>query len=259
MNGIEYRLREFIRPEDGRCLMLDASAGLALGALPGLDDFAEGIRPVLSAVDGLVLSPGQLRRMPKRTRGDAGLLVRADWTNTLRGSDFVLPPTKPRWQPILSAQEALDLGAVGMVSTFLLGYEEEVEAACLRATVQWAMEGTAIGMPLVVEIRADGPRVSLAEKAVELGASYALEGGADVVVVPYPGPRSLETIAAFVSVPWLVKPNSLEAAPAVLEEVMRLGGAGLWLDQRLLAPGYGAARVGELGTRLHQPAAEVRA
>src|SRR3990172_13331138 len=118
MNGIEYRLRESLRPEDGRGLLVDASAGLALGALPGLDDFAEGIRPVMAAVDGLVCSPGQLRRISNRARGDAGLLVRADWTNTLRGSDFVLPPTKPRWQPILSAQEALGLGAVGMVSAF---------------------------------------------------------------------------------------------------------------------------------------------
>lgn len=251
MNGMEYRLREFIRPADQRCLMLDASAGLALGALPGLDDFAEGIRPVMAAVDGLVCSPGQLRRISNRARGDAGLLVRADWTNTLRGSDFVLPPTRARWQPILSAQEALDLGAVGMVSTFLLGYEEEVEAECLRATVQWSLKGRAIGMPLVVEVRADGPRVSLAEKAVELGASYALESGADVIVVPYPGPRSLETIAAFVSVPWMVKPESIETAPVVLEEVVRLGGAGLWLDQRMVASGEGVARAGELRGWLH--------
>jgi DhnA family fructose-bisphosphate aldolase class Ia len=248
---MEYRLREFIRPVDQRCLMLDTSAGLALGALPGLDDFAEGVRPVMAAVDGLVCSPGQLRRISSLARGDAGLLVRADWTNTLRGSDFVLPPTAARWQPILSAPEALDLGAVGMVSTFLLGYEEEVEAECLRATVQWSVKGRSIGIPLVVEVRADGPRVSLAGKAVELGASYALESGAEVVVVPYPGPKSLETIAAFVSVPWLVKPDSLEEAPVVLDEVVRLGGAGLWLDHRMVASRERAVLVGELWRRLH--------
>ena len=251
MNGIEYRLREFILPADQRCLMLDASAGLALGVLPGPDDFAEAIRPVMAAVDGLVCSAGQLRRIPNRVRGDAGLLVRADWTNTLRGSDFVLPPRRPHWQPILSGQEALDLGAVGMVSTFLLGYEEEVEAECLRATVQWSLKGKAIGMPLVVEVRADGPRVSLAEKAVELGASYALESGADVIVVPYPGPKSMETIAAFVSVPWMVKPDSIETAPVVLEEVLRLGGTGLWLDQRMVTSGEGVARTAKLRGRLH--------
>ena len=87
----------------------------------------------------------------------------------------------------LSAQDTLDLGATAMVASFLLGYEEDVEAACLRHTVQWALDGTSIGLPLIVEVRATGPRVSILHKAVELGVSYALEGGADVIVVPQPG------------------------------------------------------------------------
>jgi len=36
MDGKLYRLREFIRPEDGHSLIVDASGGLALGVLPGL-------------------------------------------------------------------------------------------------------------------------------------------------------------------------------------------------------------------------------
>ena len=202
-----YRLREFIRPEDQHGLIVDASGGLALGALPGLEDFGAAARSVLSVVDGLVCSPGQLRRISDRTRGEASLLVRMDWTNTLRGSDFVLPPASEQRVPLLTVQDALDLGATAMVHSFLLGYEEEVEAACLRHTVQWALEGNALGLPLIVEVHANGPRVSIAHKAVELGASYALEGGADAIAIPYPGRKSLETIAAMVSVPWLIKPS----------------------------------------------------
>ena len=252
MNGISYRLDEFIKKVDRRCLMVDASAGLALGALSGLEDFTADVRPLLGLVDGLVCSPGQMRRLADLQRGEAALLVRVDWTNTLRGTDFVLPPEKAKRLPILPPDDARDLGATGMVITFLLGYEEEVEAECLRNTVQWAVRGKQVGLPLVVEVRPTGPRVSLPGKAVELGASYALEGGADVIVLPYPGKRSLETIAEFVSVPWLVRPTSLENAPSELEEALACEATGLWLDHSIFATPNPAAALSEFKLRVHQ-------
>ncbi len=255
MNGVTYRLNEFIRPTDRRGLIVDSSAGLALGALPGLEEYAQGARAALPVADGLVCSPGQLRRLGERTRAEAALLVRMDWSNTLRGADFVLPPAEPKRLALLSPQDALDLGAAGMVSSFLLGYPEEIEAACLKTTVQWAIEGKALGLPLVVEVRPNGPRVMLYEKAVELGASYALEGGADVIVVPNPGRKSLETLAAFVSVPWLVKAASLQAAAAELDEALACGASGLWLDQAVFAAPDPAAVLRPLAVRLHTPLA----
>lgn len=251
MDGKLYRLREFLRSADGRGLILDTSAGLSLGALPGLEDFQAAIRPLLPRVDGVVCSPGQLRRLADRKREEAGLLVRMDWNNTLRGPDFVIPPTTAQRIPILTPQDALDLGAVAMVAAFLLGYEEETEAASMRTTVQWAMESKAIGLPLVVQVQPSGPRVSLPDKAVELGASYALEGGADVVVVPHPGHKSLENIGAFVSVPWLIMPSSLENASAELDEALGLGAAGLWLDYRVLALPDSAAKLAALSEQMH--------
>jgi DhnA family fructose-bisphosphate aldolase class Ia len=261
MDGKLYRLREFIRVEDKHSLIVDASGGLSLGTLPGLEDFGMATRSVLGIVDGLVCSPGQFRRIPDRTRGEASLLVRMDWTNTLRGSDFVLPPTNVHHLPLLTVQDALDLGATAMVSSFLLGYEEEVEAGCLRNTVQWAMDGNALGLPLIVEVRTTGPRVSIRDKAIELGASYALEGGADAIVLPYPGRKSLESIAAFVSVPWLIKPShfhqkmgivSFENAAPELEEAIGLGGAGLWLDHSVFALSNTSVVLQEFALRLHQ-------
>lgn len=251
MDGKLYRLREFLRAIDGRGLILDASAGLSLGPLAGLEDFQAGVRHILPLVDGIVCSPGQLRRLVDRKREEAGLLVRMDWNNTLRGPEFVLPPATTQRIPILTPQDALDLGAVAMVGTFLLGYEEEAEAASMRTTVQWAMESKAIGMPLVIQVQPGGPRVSLPDKAVELGASYALEGGADVVVIPHPGHKSLENIAAFVSVPWLVEPSALEKASLELDEVLSLGAAGLWLDHRVLALPDAAGRLQALSAKMH--------
>lgn len=252
MQGIHYRLREFLRPADNRCILVDTSAGLSLGTLPGLEDFAGAVRPIFPIVDGVICSPGQLRRLGQRTRGEAALLVRMEWTNTLRGADFVLPPTDTRRIPVLTPQDALDLGAVAMVTSFLLGYEEEIEADCLRQTAQWALEGQACGLPLVVEIRVTGPRIALPDKAVELGASYALEAGADVIAVPCPGPESLKTIAQFVSVPWLIRPSRLDRAAAELQQALSTGAAGLWLDHTVFAQADRIQILKSLGDQTHQ-------
>jgi DhnA family fructose-bisphosphate aldolase class Ia len=259
MRGIKFRLNEFIRPADQHSLIVDASAGMILGALPGLEDFTAGIKPVLPLIDGLVCSPGQLHRLGGSTMQEAGLLVRIDWTNTLRDHDFVMPPERNFQFPLFSARDALDFGAAGMVLSFLLGYEEEIEAACMKALVTLAIEGKEAGLPVVVEVRPSGPRVSLPAKAVELGASYALEGGADVIVIPNPGLSSLKTISAMVSsIPWLLKPGNLFDAEQELVQALSLGGAGLWLDHTLFSQPSPTRIIDGLYSQLHstQPAAQ---
>jgi DhnA family fructose-bisphosphate aldolase class Ia len=252
MTSLDYRLKEFL-PGAGRpAILLDTSAGLSLGALPGLEDFGSALRPVLACLDGLVCSPGQLRRLGNCTLAEAALLVRMDWTNTLRGPTFPLPPETASRVSILEAQDALELGATGMVLSFLLGYEEAIEAACLKATVQMALAGKDLGLPLVVEVCPSGAGIALPGKAVELGASFALESGADVIVVPYPSPDSLRTIAAMLSVPWLLKPTSAEGVAAEWEAAGGQGAAGLWLDHTWLAPGMSLA---ELAERVRKPSA----
>ena len=43
MTSKDYRLREFLPPGDGRSLIVDTSAGLWQGPLPGLEHFAEAV------------------------------------------------------------------------------------------------------------------------------------------------------------------------------------------------------------------------
>lgn len=229
MNSLDYRLREFLPDLGRRAVLLDTSAGLSLGALPSL-------QPVLPLLDGLVCSPGQMRRLGNRTSADAALLARMDWTNTLRGPAFPLPLETAIRLTILDAQDALELRASGMVLSILLGYDEAVEAACVKAAVQLGLVGKDLGLPLLVEVCPSGPRVSLPAKAVELGASLALESGADVVVIPDPGLDSLKTIAAMLSVPWLLKPTAAKSYADEWKAALGLGAAGLWLDHTWLEP-----------------------
>ena len=231
-----YRLREFISPADGRSLVVDASAGLSLGALAGLEHFAEAVEPLIPLADGIVTSPGQAGKLAGRNRMDAAVLVRSDWTNALRSPDFVLPPETINHIPLLNPSEGLDLGASALVLYFLLGYEEQIEAGCLKNTVQMALQGGQIGLPLIVDVQPSGPRVVLRSKAIELGVSYALEGGAEGIAIPWPGGASMENILKMVAgLPVWVKPTSLVEAGAELAEGLGLGSTGLWLDERLFA------------------------
>lgn len=227
-----------------------------MGPLPGLEHFSKAVLPILPLVDGIVSSPGQTRKLSGRTRQDAALLVRADWTNALRGAGFVLPPETIDLVPLLSPQDALDLGASAMVIYFLLGHEEEIEAGCLRRTVQTSLEGAKVGLPLIVDVQPIGPRVVLYKKAVELGVSYALEGGADGVAIPWPSKESFKTIITMVAdVPVWVKPSALEDAEVELSQALELGGAGLWLGEDVFAQSDYGSIIRKFNTKLHQPLA----
>jgi DhnA family fructose-bisphosphate aldolase class Ia len=245
-------MQELLNPEDGRGLIIDTSSGLSLGALPGLEHFTEAVQPVLQLADGIVVSPGQARRLPDRTRSEAALLVRGDWTNALRSQDFVLAPETTSRVSLLDPGDALDLGASALVIYFLLGYEEQIEADCLRTTVQQAFRGGQVGLPLIVDVRPTGPRVVLRPKAIELGVSYALEGGADGVVVPWPGHGSFEVIQSMaVGSPVWVKSTSFETAESELDDAIQLGAAGPWLDEGLFARTDPVATLETLRARVH--------
>ena len=235
MDNKAYRLREFIKPSDGHSLVLDTSAGLSLGVLPGLENFSKAVFPMLSQVDGVVASPGQSRRLLGRTHDQAAVLVRADWTNALRGPDFVLHPESTSLIPLIEPVDALDLGTSGLVMSFLLGYEEQIEADCLRVTVQLSLQGSQAGVPIISDIRPTGLRVVLRAKAIELGVSYALESGVDGIALPWPGQHSFETIVTMASgIPLWIKPTEIQGG-SELEAALDLGAAGFWLDDRLFA------------------------
>jgi DhnA family fructose-bisphosphate aldolase class Ia len=252
MNSKLYRMRDFLNPADGRSLVVDASKGLALGPLPGLEHFEAAVRPVLPLLDGIITSPGQARKLGSRTRQEAALLIRADWTNALRGEEFVLPPETIEYLPLLNPADALDLGANAMVMYFILGHEEEIEAQCLKLMVNFAMDGLNLGMPLLVDVLPIGPRVVLLNKAIELGVSYALEGGADGIAVPWPGLQSFKTIQAMCNgLPVWVKPGNLELQAPELAEALQLGAAGFWLDETVFEENDPAAVLQVLKDKVH--------
>jgi DhnA family fructose-bisphosphate aldolase class Ia len=119
--------------------------------------------------------------------------------------------------------------------------------------VQHALQGGQAGLPLILDVHPTGPRVVLPGKAVQLGVSYAFEGGADGVAIPWPGVDALEPVLAMAAgAPVWIKPSSMDTALAEMEAALELGATGLWLDERVFALPDPAAAVFSFSGRLHQ-------
>jgi DhnA family fructose-bisphosphate aldolase class Ia len=146
----------------------------------------------------------------------------------------------------------LDLGANALVMYFILGHEEEIETRCLQRLVNSALEGLNLGMPLLVDVQPVGPRVVLMNKAIELGVSYSIEGGADGMIIPWPGAQSFRTILAMSSgSPVWVRSASLEPDAPELVEALQLGATGFWLDERIFTASDPVAVVQALKAQVH--------
>lgn len=255
MEAKQYRLKECFRSADRRSLIVDASAGLSLGVLPGLNPFQTAVAPIREIADGIVVSPGQMRVFSGRRKTDAALLVRADWTNALRKEGFVLQPEKISHILLLTPQQALDLGASALVVYLLLGYEETVEVSCLETAVQLAIEGSRIGLPLIVDVLPSGSRVVLASKAVELGVSFALESGADGVAVPWPGEDSFARVMTMAAeAPVWLKPATTDQAQ--LAQALNQGASGVWTDEHFLEQDDPATELRYFAKALHADSLE---
>ena len=67
-------------------------------------------------------------------------------------------------------------------------------------------------------------------------------------------PGRSRRFAAFVSVPWLLKPTGLDTSTAELEEALGLGATGLFLDHRVFGIAGPAITLASFKAMLHQPA-----
>lgn len=254
MNNQIYRLSEIFKSSDKRSLVVDTSNSLSLGVLKGLENFDEAVRPLLHLIDGIVVSPGQARKLTARTQQDASFLVKVDWTNAFRMNDFILPPETIQYIPLLGPSEAIELGANSMVMHFILGHDEGIETHCLQRVVNLSLEGHNLGMPLLVDVQPIGPRVVFLNKAIELGVSYAIEGGADGVIIPWPGTQSFTTILAMCNgLPVWIRCEGGKA-PSELVEVLPSGAVGFWLDESIFAINDPIQQLNDLRSLVHPQA-----
>jgi len=199
--------RLFNRHRDGRAICVAADHGYMSDVTPNVVNLRSIVQAVIrGGVDGLLLSPGQALRLAPLFQGRDGpaLIVRADWMNMPRlGSSNVTNAVPQRHlfhQKVLTAEQALKLGATAITIYLFLGYDDKAEAAGIESCARFASECRKVGLPCIMEPLAIGGRVNGTNLVdlLTLGARMCVDLGADALKIPYTG--DVETFAHLVDI-----------------------------------------------------------
>jgi len=195
--GLQSRLdRLFNRKGDGRAVCVAADHGYMSDVTPNVVKLRSITEAVIrGGVDGILMSPGQAMRLSHLYQGKDGpaLIVRADWMNMPRlGSSNVtnaVPQKRLFHQKVLTAEQALALGATAITIYLFQGYEDDIEANGVKYAAQFVSECHKVGLPCIMEPIAFGPKAtgSAIVEILTLGARMSVEIGADALKIPYTG------------------------------------------------------------------------
>jgi class I fructose-bisphosphate aldolase len=207
-NGLSIRMeRLFNRHGDGRAVCVAADHGYMSDVTPNVVNLRSITEAVIrGGADGILLSPGQAIRLapPFQGRDGPALIVRADWMNMPRlgssNNTNAVPQRTLIHQKVLTAEQALALGATAITIYLFLGYGDEVEATGIESCARFASECRKIGLPCIMEPLAVGGHVTGVNivDILTLGARMCVELGADALKIPYTG--DVETFARLVSI-----------------------------------------------------------
>jgi len=199
--GKTYRMGR-IFGADGRSLILPVDHGLTLGRIEGLED------PV-ARVDGLLDLPcDALLMAPGLTRLTADRFARRDAPARLMTLDtFFRAPGETTAGTGLagSVEQAARLG-VDCVKLFMAwNVPSRERAATLSRIAEVVRHAEAFDLPVMLEPIVVGEERTAEAIAVEGdGARAALEVGADIIKVAYPGPQLMAAWAAELPIPLVI-------------------------------------------------------
>ncbi len=247
-SGLQARMdRLFNRRGDGRAVCVAADHGYMSDVTPNVIK----LRPITEAVirggvDGILMSPGQSMRLAPLFQGRDGpaLIVRADWMNIPRlGSTNVMnavPQRRLFHQKVLTAEQALALGATAITIYLFLGYSDEAEAAGIDSCARFAAECRKAGLPCIMEPLAFGGGVTGANivELLTLGARICVELGADALKIPYTGDvDSFKHLVDVAQVPVLVlggaRSDSERDALELFAEGLEAGAVGCLMGRNV--------------------------
>jgi DhnA family fructose-bisphosphate aldolase class Ia/Fe-S-cluster-containing hydrogenase component 2 len=195
--GLQTRMdRLFNRHGDGRAVCVAADHGYMSDVTPNVVNLRAITEAVIAGgADGILLAPGQALRLAPLFQGRDGpaLIVRADWMNMPRlGTSNVTNAVPQRLllnEKIITADQALALGATAITIYLFLGYSDKVEATGVDKCARFVNECRQGGLPCIIEPLAYGGHVTGANivEILTLGARMAVEIGADALKIPYTG------------------------------------------------------------------------
>jgi len=188
--------RLFNRHGDGRAVCVAADHGYMCDVTDNVINLRSIAKKVIrGGCDGILLSPGQAMRLAPLFQGRDGpaLILRADWMNMARlGTSNVANAVPQRLmvhRKIVTAEQALAIGATAITIYLFLGYNDRIEATGIDVCARFVTECRRAGLPCIIEPLAFGGQVTGSNivEILTLGARMAVEIGADALKIPYTG------------------------------------------------------------------------
>jgi DhnA family fructose-bisphosphate aldolase class Ia len=235
--GKNIRMSDCIDSTDQRSLMLDLTITSSVGARSGTEHISETLARCNTVFDGIILNPGLLEHHADLIGGKmrSAPLVRIDWTNAYRDKGFCLPASTVTRVPLSNGEDALGLGASAVVATFLLGFGEDLESENIRSISLLARECYRLSLPLIVDIRPLGERISADNYmgSIKLGTSIMMEAGADALMLPDCNAETCALIGKWATIPVLLRLDGIPAKEKI-DEIFELGLSGIVLSEAIL-------------------------
>lgn len=247
-SGLQNRMdRLFNRFGDGRAVCVAADHGYMSDVTQNVVNLRSILKEIIEGgVDGILLSPGQAKRLSGYFLGRDGpaLIIRADWMNMPRlGTSNVansVPQRKLIHQKVVTAEQALELGATAITIYLFLGYSDDVERDGIEVCAKFAGECREVGLPCIMEPLAVGGKVTGANivDILTLGARMCVEIGADALKIPYTGDvDTFKKLVDIAGIPVLVlggaRSDNERDALELFAEGLQAGGNGCLLGRNV--------------------------
>jgi DhnA family fructose-bisphosphate aldolase class Ia len=237
--GKKIRLNRFLRRDRGT-LAVAFDHPLVHGPIPGTADPANQIRRFAECgADAVLLNFGMIRHLAEAAGSSPmpGLIARLDWTTALSNRDGVSLASCRVARP----EDALRCGADAVITFLIVGTgDAEFEKTEIARNAEVARECERLGMPLIVESLARGPKVQNPRdtKWLMLHTRMAAELGADLIKTEYSGdPKSMHRVVNSCPVPILVlggsRSGSDEDALSVVRDIVKAGAAGVFFGRNI--------------------------
>jgi DhnA family fructose-bisphosphate aldolase class Ia len=233
----KLRLNRILHGRRHGVLVVAFDHPLVLGPIRGTEDAPGQIRRFVKAgCDGILLSLGILRHCGEALLVPAmpGVIARIDWS-TIWGAPETIVSKAARSRLLARPEEALRLGADAVITYLVVGTgDSEFEAGEIARTAEVARECEALGVPLMVESLARGPKVQDYREPhwIKYHTRLAAELGADVIKTDFAGNvAAMATVVKDCPIPVLVlgggRTGSDEEALETVRQIAQAGAAGV--------------------------------
>jgi len=215
MSDIGKKLRlSRIFPRDGRALVVAMDHASVFGPMAGLEKPGETINRVIEGgADAIMTTFGVIRQFYHLMQGRVAIILRIDGGPTIYGMEGFL--TKGEWNLLYSVEEAVKLGADGVIAMAFLGVPGE--GTILKGLANVAEKCQDWGMPLVAEtlpIPSEKIKNPYDVEHVSVAARIGQEYGADLIKTNYTGnPEDFRKVTEICAIPVLIAGGPMMESP----------------------------------------------